>query len=56
ANLTPGMVIDEVNGVKVSNLRDFIKGLKKAAQSKTVLVGIKVNGGRRFVSLSLEGM
>lgn len=56
ANLTPGMVIDEVNGVKVSNLRDFIKGLKKAAQSKTVLLGIKVNGGRRFVSISLEGM
>ncbi|QER42786.1 DegQ family serine endoprotease [Thermodesulfobacterium sp. TA1] len=56
ANLTPGMVIDEVNGVKVNNLKDFLKGLKKAVKSKTVLLGIRVNGGRRLVSLSLEEM
>ena len=54
AGLTPGMVIDEVNGKKIKNLREFYEALKPSLRTKRVLLGIRVPKGRYYVTLSLE--
>ncbi len=54
AGLSPGLVIDEVNGKKIKNLRDFYKALKPSLKTKKVLLGIRTPKGRYYVTLSID--
>lgn len=54
AGLTPGLIIDEVNRIKVKNLREFYQALKPSLKTKRVLLGIKTTRGRYYITLSLE--
>lgn len=54
AGLNPGLVIDEVNRKKVSNVREFYQALKPSLKTKKVLLGIKTTRGRYYITLSLE--
>ncbi len=54
AGLSPGLVIDEVNGRKIKNLRDFYKALKPSLKSKKVLLGIRTPKGRYYVTLGID--
>ncbi len=54
AGLTPGLVIDEVNQHKVTNMRDFIRAIRPSLKTKRVLLGIKTHHGRYYVTLSVE--
>gem|GEM_PF-4389276 len=54
ANLTPGMVIDEVNKKRVNNLAGFYEALKPSLEKKKVLLGIRTPRGRFYTTLSLE--
>jgi len=54
AGLTPGLVIDEVNGKKIKNLAEFYKALTPSLKTKRVLLGIKTPRGRFYITLSLE--
>lgn len=53
AGLTPGLIIDEVNGKKINNLKEFYKALKPSLNTQKVLLGIKTQRGRYYVTLSL---
>ncbi|RKX56800.1 MAG: serine protease [Thermodesulfobacteriota bacterium] len=52
--LTPGLIIDEVNRIKVKNLREFYQALRPSLKTKKVLLGIKTTRGRYYITLSLE--
>jgi len=54
AGLTPGLVIDEVNGKKIRGLRDFYKALIPSLKTKRVLLGIRTPKGRFYITLSIE--
>ena len=54
AGLTPGLIIDEVNGKKIRNLREFYKALKPSLKTKRVFLGIRTSRGRYYLTLSLE--
>lgn len=54
AGLSAGLVIDEVNGKKISNLREFLEALKPSLESKKVILGIRTPSGRKIISLSFE--
>lgn len=54
AGLTAGLLIDEVNGIKISSIKEFMEALKPSLESKRVILGIRTPSGRKIVSLSLE--
>ncbi|MFZ8832529.1 MAG: DegQ family serine endoprotease [Thermodesulfobacteriaceae bacterium] len=54
ARLSPGMVIDEVNKIRVNNLVEFYEALKPSLEKRRVLLGIRTPRGRFYTTLSLE--
>ncbi len=54
ADLRPGMVIDEVNKRKVTNLSEFYEAFRPSGEKRKVLLGIRTSRGRFYLTLSLD--
>ncbi len=54
AGIEPGQLIEEVNRIKVSTLKEFLRALSKSRQTKTVLFKIRDGDLSRYVALKLS--
>lgn len=54
AGLYPGMVIEEIFGKKIKNSLEFFEVLKNYKNRKSLLLGIRTERGKFYVTLSLE--
>jgi len=54
ANLTPGMVIEEVNGKKIKNSVEFFEAFKSSKDKRRLLLGVRTSRGKFYVTLALE--
>lgn len=54
ANLKPGMIIEEVNNKRIRNSLEFFDALKPSREKRSVLLGLRTQRGRFYITLSLR--